>query len=62
MLMPLEAGGPGTYNGALSLSNSAGLEDICIVDDAGDLVWDGSNAAFVNGQSSLQYDVLDDTQ
>jgi len=63
VLMPLESSGPGTYNGTLSLSNLESLENISIVDGAGGLVWNSTaRAEFVNGQSSLQYKVQDDTQ
>lgn len=63
VLMPLESGGPGMYNGTLSLSSLEGLEDISILDGAGGLVWSSAGAAaFVNGQSSLQYEVQDETQ
>jgi len=62
ILISLEAGGPGIYTGTLPLPNLAGLDNICIVDDSSDLVWNGSAAAFVNGQRSLQYEVLDDIQ
>ena len=61
VLMPLESGGPGTYNGTLSLSNLDSLEDVSIVDGGGGLVWN-STGAIINGQSSLQYTVQDDTQ
>ncbi|KAK4032359.1 hypothetical protein C8A01DRAFT_20551 [Parachaetomium inaequale] len=60
VLMPLEPAGPGTYNGTLSLSNLDSLEDVSIVDGAGGLVWNSTGA--MSGQSSLQYEVLDDTQ
>lgn len=63
VLMPLESGGRGTYNGTLSLSSLERLEDVSILDGAGGLVWDSTGAAFVSGQStSLQYQVQDDTQ
>lgn len=62
VLMPLESGSPGTYNATLSLSNLDRLQDVSIVDGAGDLVWNmTAGAAFVNGQS-MQYKVQDDTQ
>jgi hypothetical protein len=51
------------YNGTLTLSNLDKLEDVAIVDGAGGLVWNSTGAgAFSGGQSSLQYQVLDDTQ
>ncbi len=63
VLMPIESSGPGTYNGTLSLSSLQGLEDVSIVDGAGGLVWNSTaGAAFVNGQTTLQYKVQDDTQ
>lgn len=67
VLIPLEAGGPGTYNATLSLSNLARLEDVSIVDGSGGLVWESnaagsSSSSFTNGQRSLQYKVQDDTQ
>jgi hypothetical protein len=61
ILMPLEAGSAGTYNGTLEFSNTESLEDVCIIDGAGVLVWQSPKTS-IDDESNVQYQIQDDTQ
>ena len=61
VFMPLSDSSPGNYSGTLSFSDTAGLQDISIVDGSGELLWNNTGT-WISGTRDVKYQVQDDTQ
>jgi hypothetical protein len=61
VFMPLSDSKPGIYNGTLGFSNTAGLEDIAILDGSGGSLWNNTGT-WISGTRDVQYQVQDESQ